>query len=206
MSKPTIVCLCGSTRFSEAFHEANLHETLAGRIVLSIGCDFKSDTDLLLAGELTEQDKIRLDELHLRKIDLADEILVLNVGGYTGQSTKREIAYAREHGKRIRWLEQFPDECPEQGGLPEVWFKEAREQAMQAAGPRARAYIEKLENIAQLADDFWTKLNRRAMSPEEHQLSEALLDALSVVNFLAENDEAYLDEEAGELPRDVIFR
>lgn len=103
--KPTIVCLCGSTRFSEAFHEANLRETLAGRIVLSIGCDFKSDTDLLLAGELTEQDKTRLDELHLRKIDLADEVLILNVGGYVGQSTRREIDYALMNGKHIRWLE-----------------------------------------------------------------------------------------------------
>src|SRR5437879_5969054 len=75
--KPRIVCLCGSTRFSDAFHEANLRETLAGKIVLSIGCDFKSDTDLLLAGELTAEDKRRLDELHLRKIDLADEVLIL---------------------------------------------------------------------------------------------------------------------------------
>jgi hypothetical protein len=105
MDKPTIVCLCGSTRFSEAFHEANLRETLAGRIVLSIGCDFKSDTDLLLAGELTEQDKQRLDELHLRKIDLADEVLILNVGGYTGASTRRELAYALDQGKHVRWLE-----------------------------------------------------------------------------------------------------
>lgn len=105
MSRPTIVVLCGSTRFSQSFHEANLKETLAGRIVLSIGCDFKSDTDLLLAGELTQEDKVRLDELHLRKIDLADEVLVLNVGGYIGQSTSREIAYAIDHEKPIRWLE-----------------------------------------------------------------------------------------------------
>lgn len=98
---PIIVCLCGSTRFSEAFHEANLRETLAGKIVLSIGCDFKSDDAL----GLTEADKKRLDELHLRKIDLADEILVLNVDGYVGESTAREIIYANDHGKRIRWLE-----------------------------------------------------------------------------------------------------
>lgn len=108
-----IVCLCGSTRFSQAFHEANLRETLEGRIVLSIGCDFKSDTDLLLAGELTPEDKGRLDELHLHKIDLADEVLILNVGGYTGQSTRREIAYAQELGKPIRWLEEEP---PMSGG------------------------------------------------------------------------------------------
>lgn len=103
--RPAIICLCGSTRFGETFHEANLRETLAGHIVLSIGVDFKSDTDLILAGELTEEDKMRLDELHLRKIDLCDEILVLNVGNYVGTSTKREIAYAMNRGKRIRWLE-----------------------------------------------------------------------------------------------------
>jgi hypothetical protein len=103
--KPTIVCLCGSTRFSEAFHEANLMETLAGKIVLSIGCDFKSDRDLEVAGMLSLDDKQRLDELHLRKIDLADEVLFLNVGGYIGQSTQNELDYATRQGKIIRYLE-----------------------------------------------------------------------------------------------------
>ena len=103
--RPKIVCLCGSTRFSEAFHEANLRETLAGNIVLSIGCDFKSDKDLELAGELTQEDKARLDELHLRKIDLADEVFILNVGGYVGESTRRELTYAQVQGKQLRYLE-----------------------------------------------------------------------------------------------------
>ncbi|GLV56333.1 hypothetical protein KDH_31740 [Dictyobacter sp. S3.2.2.5] len=106
---PTIVCLCGSTRFSDAFKKANLQETLAGKIVLSIGCDFQSDDAL----GLTEEDKARLDILHLRKIDIADEILVLNVGDYIGQSTSREIAYARERGISIRWLE--PHSCKGHG-------------------------------------------------------------------------------------------
>ncbi len=101
---PRIVCLCGSTRFIEAFHEANLRETLAGHIVLSIGCDTKSDADLALAGELTQTDTERLDLLHLFKIGLADEILVLNVGGYIGESTRREIEYAHLLGKPIRFL------------------------------------------------------------------------------------------------------
>lgn len=105
-----IVCLCGSTRFSQAFHEANLRETLEGRIVLSIGCDFKSDTDLLLAGELTPEDKERLDQLHLHKISLADEVLVLNRNGYIGASTTNEIAHALAHNKPIRWLEE--DQAP----------------------------------------------------------------------------------------------
>lgn len=86
--RPIVVCLCGSTRFSHAFREANLRETLAGRIVLTIGCD-----------------KAGLDELHKHKIEMADEILVLNVAGYIGDSTRSEIAHALAHGKPIRWLE-----------------------------------------------------------------------------------------------------
>lgn len=107
VKKPRIVCLCGSTRFSEAFQQANLTETLAGRIVLTIGCDMRSDA-VLFRDKSTEQlagIKAKLDELHLRKIDLADEILVLNVGGYVGESTQREIGYAMATGKQIRWLE-----------------------------------------------------------------------------------------------------
>lgn len=98
---PTVVCLCGSTRFGEAFRQANLQETLAGRIVLTVGCDFKSDDAIGLSPDTKE----RLDELHRRKIDLADEVLILNVDGYMGESTKRELAYARSLGKGIRFLE-----------------------------------------------------------------------------------------------------
>ncbi len=98
--RPTIVCLCGSTRFGEAFREANLQETLAGKIVLSIGCEWHSDQAL----HLTSDDKERLDKLHLRKIDLADEVFILNVGGYVGESTQREIEYAWRAGKLISWL------------------------------------------------------------------------------------------------------
>lgn len=106
--KPRIVCLCGSTRFSEAYQRANLEETLAGRIVLTIGCDTRSDNDLFKDKSPDELERIKkeLDWLHLRKIDLADEILVLNVDGYIGNSTRNEVNYARARGKRIRWLEQ----------------------------------------------------------------------------------------------------
>jgi hypothetical protein len=101
------VCLCGSTRFGEAFRKANLSETLAGRIVLTVGCDMRSDSELFadLGEDERAQVKAGLDKLHLRKIDLADEILVLNVGGYVGLSTAREIEYAHGTGKTVRWLE-----------------------------------------------------------------------------------------------------
>jgi hypothetical protein len=109
--KPVVVCLCGSTRFSQAWQDANLYETLAGRIVLSIGCNTKSDEELANESSI-KIDKEMLDILHLFKIDLADEILVLNVNQYVGESTKREIEYARKSGKRIRWLEpmQFEED------------------------------------------------------------------------------------------------
>lgn len=102
---PTIVCLCGSTRFMEAFQEANLRRTLAGYIVLSVGCDTKSDSEL----KITDEQKHALDELHKRKIDLADEILVLNVGGYIGESTRSEIEYAKSKGKKVFYLEHHAE-------------------------------------------------------------------------------------------------
>ena len=100
LPKPKIVVLCGSSRFSQAFQQANLQETLAGHIVLTIGCDTKSD-DALRLGIV---EKLALDVLHFCKIDLADEVFILNVDGYIGTSTAREIIYAKQLGKPIRWL------------------------------------------------------------------------------------------------------
>lgn len=104
---PTIVCLCGSTRFSAAFQKANFDETLAGNIVLTIGCDMHSDAELFADKTESELVKIKynLDKLHFRKIEYANEVLILNVGGYIGESTQRELEYARALGKRIRFLE-----------------------------------------------------------------------------------------------------
>jgi hypothetical protein len=98
--RPVIVCLCGSIRFGEMFRYVNQRETLAGKIVLAPGC-FQGDVVL----EVLPGVKRQLDELHFHKIALADEILVVNVGGYVGEATRREIAYARQQGKRVRWLE-----------------------------------------------------------------------------------------------------
>jgi len=105
--KPVIVCLCGSTRFGKAFREAQFDETMKGNIVLTIGCNMRSDDDLFgaMAEPLRNSIKTMLDELHLRKIDLADEVFILNVAGYIGESTKRELDYARSCNKCIRFLE-----------------------------------------------------------------------------------------------------
>jgi hypothetical protein len=105
-SFPKIVCLCGSTRFMEAFQAANLNETIQGHIVLSVGCNTKSDAELFGGNQFNQTElKRQLDDLHKRKIDLADEVLVLNVGGYVGESTRSEIEYAQAQGKPVRYLE-----------------------------------------------------------------------------------------------------
>jgi hypothetical protein len=106
----TIVCLCGSGRFKEAFEKAEFDETLKGNIVLTIGCNTH---DIARTDELKHH-KPMLDELHLRKIDLADEVLILNVGGYIGESTMRELQYAIKQGKVIRSLEPFEQFIKEQ--------------------------------------------------------------------------------------------
>lgn len=107
-SFPRIVCLCGSTRFKDVFVQAGLNETLAGNIVLTIGCDMRTDVEIFgsLDEEARRDVKKRLDVLHKRKIDLADEVLILDVGGYIGESTTSELEYAREHGKHVRFWSQ----------------------------------------------------------------------------------------------------
>jgi hypothetical protein len=104
-SKPKVICLCGSTRFFREFQEASLIETIAGKIVLSIGCNLREDRQIWADPVERDAIKIRLDELHKRKIDLADEVLVLNIGGYIGESTRSEIEYAIKHGKPVRYIE-----------------------------------------------------------------------------------------------------
>ena len=96
-----IVTLCGSTRFKEQFLEVQKRLTLEGCIVISVGLfGYSGDDDVWKPGV-----KEMLDDMHLRKIDLADEIFVINVNGYIGESTRREIAYAEKMGKKISYLE-----------------------------------------------------------------------------------------------------
>lgn len=103
---PEIVCLCGSTRFYDAFQKANYEFTMQGKIVLSVGF-YPHSTEQAHGQAIgcTPEQKVALDELHKRKIDLADRIHVLNVGGYVGESTRSEIDYAVAHGKTVSYLE-----------------------------------------------------------------------------------------------------
>ena len=90
--RPEIVCICGSTRFVDEMRAANRDLTFDGVIVVAPG-----EADAVI----TAEQKTALDALHLRKIDLADRVLVVNPGGYVGESTSREIAYARATGTPV---------------------------------------------------------------------------------------------------------
>jgi 8-oxo-dGTP pyrophosphatase MutT (NUDIX family) len=109
--RPTITVLCGSTRFYQEFQRLNYERTMAGEIVLSVGF-YPHAKDESGHGEgvgHNSREKERLDELHLRKIDVADKVLVINPGGYIGESTKREILYAYHLCKPVEWLEKTCD-------------------------------------------------------------------------------------------------
>ena len=94
--RPEIVCICGSVRFADEMRAANRDLTFAGVIVVAPGETGES---------ITSEQKAALDALHLRKIDLADRVLVVNPGGYIGESTSREIAYARATGKPVSFTD-----------------------------------------------------------------------------------------------------
>ena len=97
--KYKVITLCGSSRFKEEFERINKELTLAGNIVISLGVwGHAGDT-------FTEEQKIMLDDIHKRKIDMADAIYVINKDGYIGSSTRSEIAYAVRTGKQIIYME-----------------------------------------------------------------------------------------------------
>lgn len=94
-----VITLCGSTRFKEDFERVNKELTLQGNIVISVGC-FGHAGDVF-----TDEQKIMLDDIHKRKIDMADAIYVINKDGYVGMSTQSEILYAALHDKEIIFME-----------------------------------------------------------------------------------------------------
>jgi hypothetical protein len=100
-----VITLCGSTKFKDEFMEAQKRLSLAGIIVISVGLFGHSGDDEVWADGVKEM----LDDMHKRKIDMADGIYVINVGGYIGSSTRSEIEYAKSHGKTVEYLEPLSE-------------------------------------------------------------------------------------------------
>ena len=100
MKKYKVITLCGSTKFKEECLEVQKQLTLQGNIVISVGLFGHSGDNEVW----TEGMKEMLDDMHKRKIDMADEIFVINVNGYIGESTKSEIEYAKSKNIPINYL------------------------------------------------------------------------------------------------------
>ena len=107
-----VITLCGSTKFKDKFMEVQKELTLKGIIVISVGL-FGHSGDNEVWEDMSEgtytKTKLMLDDLHLRKIDMADAIYVINVDGYIGESTTKEIEYAKSHNKKVLYLEPNVD-------------------------------------------------------------------------------------------------
>jgi hypothetical protein len=107
VGKYRVITLCGSTRFKDEFMEAQKRLTLEGNIVISVGLfGHSGDNEVwenMDEGTLTKT-KEMLDDMHKRKIDMADEVYIINVGGYIGDSTRSEIEYAKQTGKPVKYM------------------------------------------------------------------------------------------------------
>lgn len=101
VGKYKVITLCGSTKFKDEFIEVQKNLTLEGNIVISVGLFGHSGDDEVWTGDT----KLMLDDMHKRKIDMADEIFVINPGGYIGESTMNEILYAMKLDKPVHYLE-----------------------------------------------------------------------------------------------------
>ncbi len=104
-----VITLCGSTRFKDEFMEAQKRLSLAGNIVISVGLFGHSGDDEVwddMGEGARSETKQMLDDMHLRKIDMADEVFVVDVDGYVGESTQAEIEYATARGIPVRYLSE----------------------------------------------------------------------------------------------------
>ena len=99
-NKYKIITLCGSIKFKDEFMRVQEKLTLDGNIVLTPNFFYNIKKE-----DIGEKTKKMLDEMHKQKIDMSDEIYVINVGGYIGESTKLEIEYAKRKGKKISFWE-----------------------------------------------------------------------------------------------------
>lgn len=106
VGKYKVITLCGSTKFKDDYMEQQRLLTLQGCIVISVGC-FGHSGDVI-----SEEQKEMLDDMHKRKIDMADEIYVINKNGYIGGSTRSEIEYAKSKGIPITYME-----CPNENDI-----------------------------------------------------------------------------------------
>lgn len=110
VGKYKVITLCGSTRFKDEFFREQKRLTLEGNIVISVGLfGHSGDNEVWenMSEDTLTKTKEMLDDMHKRKIDMADEIFIINKNGYIGTSTKSEIEYAKKTNKPVNYMEKI---------------------------------------------------------------------------------------------------
>lgn len=108
VGKYKVITLCGSAKFKDEFLKVQSELSLKGNIVISIGVFISADEAEIwnnMDEKTLRETKEMLGDIHKRKIDMADEIFVINVNGYIGESTRSEIGYAKKNNKKVNYLE-----------------------------------------------------------------------------------------------------
>ena len=196
--KYKVITLCGSTRFKEQFLEAQKRLTLEGNIVISVGL-FGHSGD---AEVWTEGTKEMLDDMHKRKIDMADAIYVINVGGYIGSSTRSEIDYAIASGKEVMYLEEPAGAASLTAAERRVAEQSARFREVSKALRQAREGLEALKtqeaNIKELEEYLATDWQEDYEADEAGEISktvardvlgqDSLYDLLEEISEFKENN------------------
>jgi nucleoside 2-deoxyribosyltransferase len=131
--KPKVIVLCGSSKFCDIMAvcgwllERNEKAIVMGLHLLPFWYSPERIPDHLAEHEGVSKE---MDELHLRKIDRSDEIFVVNHEDYIGDSTRREIEYAKQLKKRIRWYWQEARYREDVANRIRAWLKENREKVI----------------------------------------------------------------------------
>lgn len=185
-----VITLCGSTRFKDAFMEAQKRLTLDGNIVISVGLFGHSGDNEVWEGmdeDTLTKTKLMLDDMHKRKIDMSDEIYVINVGGYIGDSTRSEIEYAKRTGKDIQYLEdpvsedELPDnaidvsEIPMSSRLRTILF---------------RSQIKDLRQVEDIAEEQMLKIRNMGVGTKEELIKVCELYGVHVYSRKDLEDES----------------
>ena len=191
-----VITLCGSTRFKDEFLEVQKRLTLEGNIVISVGLFGHSGDEEIW----NEGVKEMLDRQHLAKIDLADELFVINVGGYIGESTKGEIAYAKSKGKNVEYLEdnfEYNNNC-NNSALDEPHESDRHSDENNEMAERMLKFDDWVTRVCSFLSEYGPKLGEKGTHCASFQ-SKPVLDKQPEVVLLGYNpneDWDYYEEDA----------
>jgi len=185
-TSPMRITLCGSTKFRAEYELWNMRLTLAGFLVYSVS-GFGHSGDVF-----DDEQKRRLDQVHLAKIDASHAIVVIDVGGYIGDSTAREIAHAKATGKDVYYVSGDPTVYRLRVGPDGFGSQRDRAFSYVAASPPSRALSpderEAVERVSRWANYEFTTPDQIAVQSQISTFTAG--DLRTLLNILHPEGEA----------------